>query len=153
MRRAVRGQYAKQARIRKPLYRPLERGETGAAVSGKRGRMVERASVDVNSHNFRPPCAADRFGEEPAAVSFAGEFGGEADESQLALPRLAKVELHDSDVLTGLISHREQSDAGVADDTGKLGFIHHQPREPKPRSANAPEQFAIGFGAGRMDVL
>jgi hypothetical protein len=121
------------------------------AVGGKRGRMVEGAGVDVNPAHAVAPRQPHRFGQQPFAVAHAGECGHQPDERELALARLAEVELkHADDRFDG--GDFEQRDVGVADDRFQLGVGHHQPREPQPRRADSPEQGAILVGGRLADA-
>ena len=67
--------------------------------------MVERAGVDVDPGHAFAPGAANRLGQKPAAVALPGELRHQADEGELALVRLAEVELDHADFGVALVHH------------------------------------------------
>ena len=99
------------------------------------------------------PGASHRLGEQPAAVAFTGEVRDEADEGELALARLAEVELQHAGFAAGLVEHRIKLDARVLDDLGKMSVVEHQAREPQPRRADQAEQLAVMLGLRNFDAV
>ena len=76
------------------------------------------------------------------SMSLAGELRDEADERQLALARLAKIELQHPDDRFDR-GDLVKLDGGIADDRFQLRVVHDQPREPQPGRADLAEQGAI----------
>ena len=93
-----------------------DRGESGAAVGGKRRRMIERAGVDVDAGDAVAPGEAERFGEQPAAVALPGELGDEADEGEFAFAGDAEIQLDHADFGARRIDHGVE----LADGRGEL---------------------------------
>ena len=110
LRGAVRGRMPSSARVGETLDRALVRRETGADVGRQRGRMIERAGVDVDAADAVAPGPAHRFGKQPAAVALAGQFRDEPDEGELALAGLAIIELEHADVRPALVNDGKQVD-------------------------------------------
>ena len=66
------------------------------------------------------PGAVDRFGQQPAAVAFAGKLRDEADEGELAFVRFAEIELEHADFAAALVDDRVKLDLRVLDDRGQM---------------------------------
>ena len=134
-----RGRMPLQARVGEAFDRAPVRDEAGAAIGGQRGRVIERAGVDVDSAYAFAPGAPRRLGKKPAAVAHAGQFGNEADEGEFALVRLAEVELEHSGVAAALVHDLVELDPGVLDDRREMRVVEDQPRKPQPRRSDEPE--------------
>ena len=98
------------------------------------------------------PGPAHRLGEEPAAVALARQLGDEADEGELALPGLAKVELDHPGVAPLFVGDGVKLDVRIEDDRVQGIVVHRQPGEPQPRRADEAEQGAIAVGDGQLDA-
>ena len=62
------------------LDRPPVGHKSGAPVGREGGGMVQRAGVHMDSNDGLAPGEADRFGEQPSAVSLAGQLRDQPDE-------------------------------------------------------------------------
>src|SRR5262245_55624294 len=87
------------------------------------------------------PGALDRAVHQPAARTGTDEGGRKPEEAQFAFIAVAKVELEQPGLAAAGLKHANL-DARIMDDRGKLGVIHHQPREPDPILADEPKQIA-----------
>ena len=72
--------------------------------------------MDVDTLHAIAPRPPEGFCDQPAPVPLTRHLGDQADEAELALPWLTKVELEQADVRLLLILHGEDLDAGMVDD-------------------------------------
>lgn len=91
--------------------------------------MIEGTCVDMHALYPFAPCKAHRMGQQPAAMPLTGQFGNQADESQLALTRLAEVELQHADHGFNR-GDLVEMDLGMTNDGFKLCVAERKARKP-----------------------
>jgi hypothetical protein len=105
--------------------------------------MIERAGVDVQSPDVVAEAQPHGLAEQPTSVALSREFRKQADESELALATLPKIEFEHADVPAGSILHDVELDIVMLDDRCELLVRHDEARKPEPRSADPPEKLTI----------
>jgi len=115
--------------------------------------MIERAGVDMDPAYALAPGALHGFLEQPAPMAEARHVRREADEGELALAVLAKIELEHSNVATVPVDDGEQLDLRILDDGRKLVVVHDQSRKPQPWRSDEAEKLAISPDVRVGDAL
>ncbi len=146
LRRRLERQHARQPRIGEGLDRALVGDEAVAPVEAERGGMIERAGVHPDALHAGPPRPLQRLRHQPFAVPLARKLGHQAEEGQLALVRLAEIELEHAHFDAARIGGGEDRDVGIVDRADQPFIVHHQPREPQPRLADPAKQRAVSVG-------
>src|SRR6478752_4997016 len=108
--------------------------------------------MDVDTLHAIAPRPPEGFCDQPAPVPLTRHLGDQADEAELALPWLTKVELEQADVRLLLILHGEDLDAGMVDDGLERLVVTEQPRKPQPARPDAAEERPIVFEHRRMHL-
>src|SRR5207245_933001 len=85
-----------KARVVSDFDLATERTKTRALIERQRGGMIERAGVHPDTVDRLRPCQFQRAVHQPAPGAAADQFCGHAEEGQLALTDLPKIQFKQS---------------------------------------------------------